>query len=191
MFLGLAPVFRSSYLKIVLLVFIVGVTLILGIKASALYGVQLQAQSGQVTELFSEIQEHIDHDPIDSNLRFLPTRKEYVARFLLDGTPIEAKFQMPFKLANGDKIAVAGYFKGNAFNVLALRNDTEQLTQSNNWKMAIGAGFVFSIIALIILIGLLNNQAMVFPQILLGIFVGVGLFVANFGFLIKEARALL
>jgi hypothetical protein len=191
MLLKRSVTFRRILLKIVLLVFILGVTLIFTMKASSLSGFELTTHRGVVSELVSEIQERIDHDPADTNLRFIPPRKEYVARFLLDTKPIEAKFQMPFTLANGDLVTLAGYAKGDGFKVLAFRNDTQQITQSNNWKMAFGAGLVFSILSLIILCGLLSSQSMIFPQILLGIFVAVGLFIAHHGLLIKEARHLL
>lgn len=191
MFLNSTEGFRKHYLIIALLVFILGVVLMFGMKASTLSGVQLETHQGVVSELIYGIQEHIDHDPADTNLRFLPTRKEYLAHFLLDGKPVDAKFQMPFKLANGDRIVVAGYAKQQSFNVLALNNQTEKVIQSNHWQMALVAGLVFAILSLMILLGLLNSDSMVFPQILLGIFVLIGLFIAHHGLLIKEARSLL
>lgn len=162
-----------------------------GMKASNLSGIQLVTHSGVVDGLNSEVEEHIDHDPVDTNLRFLPPRKVYVAHFTLNGRAIEAKFQMPFQIANGDEVSVSGYTKNNFFNVLAFRNESSKVIQSNSWKVALGAGIGFSILSLIILIKLFNEQSMVFPQILLGIFVGIGLYIANYGLLVKQARDLL
>lgn len=173
-------------LKSVFLIVLLGLILM----GSSLLSVKLITQHGIVSELVTNVEEHIDHDPLDTNLRFLPPRKVYAAKFSLGGNPIEAKFQMPFEIANSEELKIAGYEKSGVFNVLAFRNHSNEIV-SNSWKVAIAAGIGFSVISLLILLKLINDQSMIFPKILMAIFIGVGLYLARYGSLIKQARELL
>lgn len=161
------------------------------IKASSLGGIQLKTLSGQVTGLQSKVEETIDHDPHDSLLRFAPVRRVYVANFQLDGTPIEAKFQGPYKIAEGDRLTVSGYAQaGQSFDVVAYKNHTQTFTGSNNWLVACLVGLAFAIAAIFIQMRLMSPSSTI-GQVMMVVFVLTGLYIVYRGLLIREALALL
>jgi hypothetical protein len=164
------------------------------IKASSLGGIQLTTLTGQVTGLQGEVEEYVDHDPHDSLLRFAPLRRVYVARFQLEGKPIEAKFQGPYKIAEGDRLTVSGSAQagqnGQIFDVVAYKNHTQTFTGSNNWIVACLVGLAFAIGAIFIQMRLMSSESTI-GQIMMVVFVLTGLYIAYRGLLIREALSLL
>lgn len=181
-----------SYFRIlILVVFFLGIVLMCAIKASSLGGIDLKTLSGQVTGLQSKVEETIDHDPHDSLLRFAPVRRVYVANFKLDGTPIEAKFQGPYKIAEGDRLTVSGYGQaGQAFEVVAYKNHTQTFIGSNNWIVACLVGLAFAIGAIFIQMRLMSPESTI-GQVMMVVFVITGLYIVYRGLLIREALSLL
>lgn len=184
-----------SYFRILILgVFLLGIVLMYAIKASSLGGIELKTLSGQVTGLQSKVEETIDHDPHDSLLRFAPVRRVYVANFQLDGTPIEAKFQGPYKIAEGDRLTVSGSAQagqnGQTFDVIAYKNHTQTFTGSNNWIVACLVGLAFAIGAIFIQMRLMSPESTI-GQVMMVVFVLTGLYIVYRGLLIREALSLL
>lgn len=160
-------------------------------KASTLGGVELTTLTGQITGLQGEVEEHIDHDPHDSMLRFVPLRKVYVARFMLDGQALEAKFQGPYRISEGDRLTVSGYrHKDQSFQVVAYKNATQGFTGSDNWIVACLVGLAFALFALVIQFKFMSSESMI-GQIMMIVFVLTGLFIVYRGLLIREALSLL
>lgn len=161
------------------------------LKASTLAGIHLSTLSGQVTGLQTAVEEHIDHDPHDSLLRFLPKRKVYVARFMLGDKALEAQFQEPYRISEGDYLHVSGRWqKNNSFGVIAYRNETQSYAGSDNWIVAVIVGIAFALGAIFVLFRLMSGESM-WGQVMMVIFVLVGLFITHQGLLVREALSLL
>jgi hypothetical protein len=160
-------------------------------KASSLGSVQLKTLSGQVTGLQGEVKEYVDHDPHDSLLRFSPVRRVYLAKFQLDGQSLEAKFQGPYRISEGDRITVSGFGEPNkVFEVVAYKNDTQNYRGSDNWIVACLVGLAFAIAALFIQMKLMSPESVI-GQVMMVVFVLTGLYIVYRGLLIREALELL
>jgi hypothetical protein len=172
-------------------VFVLGVILMFAFKPSSLGSVQLKTLSGQVTGLQSQVKEYVDHDPHDSLLRFTPLRRVYLATFQLDGRPLEARFQGPYRIAEGDRITVSGFgLSGKAFEILAYRNHTQNYRGSDNWIVACLVGLAFAIAALFMQMKLMSAESII-AQVMMVVFVLTGLYIVYRGLLIREAIELL
>ena len=115
----------------------------------------------------------------------------FISRFTLDNRAIEAKFSSPMKIHDGDAIAVSGYAKGDAFQVLAYVNKTQGVSGRENWiVLALGALFFLAVA-----IGLLNSEFVMegalVPKLFLVGFVGVAMYMMYRALLIREAISLL
>ena len=95
------------------------------------------------------------------------------------------------QIADGDQIIVAGYQKGESFQVLAYSNQTQQVSSNENWIMlGLGALFFFAVA-----IGLLNSelvaQGELIPKLFLLGFSAIGIYMGYRALLIREAVKLL
>ena len=90
-----------------------------------------------------------------------------------------------------DTVTVSGYQKGNGFQVLAYANQTQKVSQHENW-IVLGLGAIFF---LAIAVGLLNSELVaegaLVPKIFLLGFVGVAMYMGYRALLIREAISLL
>jgi hypothetical protein len=104
---------------------------------------------------------------------------------------IEATFSSPMKIADGDIVSVAGQQKSKAFKVLAYKNQTQNVTQHENWIAPIFGAIFFFAIALGLLNGDLALEGMLIPRLLLFGFALVGIYMGYRALLIREAVKLI
>ena len=94
-------------------------------------------------------------------------------------------------VANGDAVQVAGYQKGDSFQVLAYNNQTQQVGHHENW-IVLGLGAIFF---LAVAIGLLKSQlaveGAVIPKLFLIGFTLVAIYMGYRALLIREAIKLI
>ena len=91
------------------------------------------------------------------------------------------------QIADGDQITVAGYQKGEAFQVLAYKNQTQQVSSNENWLvLGLGALFFFAVA-----VGLLNSELVIggalIPKLFIFGFTLVAIYMGYRALLIREA----
>lgn len=150
----------------------------------------LIAISGTVSNLQTELLEYINPEKPSNDDAAAYSQRFYVSIFNLDKYKIEAKFSSPLKIQNGDTVTVSGYYKNNHFEVLAYRNQTQQLTGAENWKvMALGALFFIAVV-----IGLLSSELTsedtLIPRLFLLGFVVLAIYMGYRALLIRKAIGL-
>lgn len=159
-------------------------------KPSSLSPQPIIAISGTVGELQSGLLEYVNPEKPNTDDASVYYQRFYVSIFNLDKDKIEAKFSSPLKIQNGDTVTVSGYYKNNRFEVLAYRNQTQQLMGAENWKvMALGAIFFIAIV-----IGLLSSkltsEGTLIPRLFLLGFVVLAIYMGYRALLIRKAIGL-
>lgn len=161
------------------------------IKPSSFLSSSVQTISGNVTNLQHAVEEYVNPEKPTHDHSSVYYQRFYISSFNLGERPIEARFSTPMTIRDGDTLAVSGYAKGNAFQVLAYNNQTQQVSGTENWfVLALGALFFLAVA-----IGLLNSELVMedalVPKLFLIGFVGVAIYMGYRALLIREAIALL
>ena len=164
---------KLFFFRLILLMITLGVVLAMSFKPSELFGKKLSIHSGIVRGIEKNIEERDVINPQDPVSK-KSTTYTYVAKFDIDGTPIIAKFQEPYKIDEGDKLSDSGV----------------QYTGSNSWFLTSLAGIAFALFAGFIYFRLVQDPQWYEQLTLLG-FIGVGIFLVFRGLFIKEALELL
>jgi uncharacterized protein YxeA len=160
-------------------------------KPSTFLFTSISAVSGNVSNLHRETLEYVNPEKPTHDHSSVYYQRFFISQFDLDGKDIEAKFSTPMVIANGDAVQVAGYQKGKSFQVLAYNNQTQQVSQHENWiALGLGAIFFFAVA-----IGLLNSQLVLegalIPKLFLIGFTLVAVYMGYRALLIREAIRLI
>jgi len=160
-------------------------------KPSTLLLTSLHAISGTVSNLNHELLEYVNPEKPTHDDSPIYYKRFFISKFNLDSKAIEATFSSPIKIADGDVLTVSGYSKGEAFQVLAYQNSSQQVTGHENWMM-LGLGAIFF---LAVALGLLNSELIVegalVPKLFLFGFTLVAIYMGYRALLIREAIKLL
>ena len=159
-------------------------------KPSSLLPQPVIAISGTVGDLQSGLLEYVNPEKPSNDDASVYYQRFYVSIFNLGRHKIEAKFSSPMKIKNGDTVTVSGYYKNNRFEVLAYRNQTQQLMGAENWiVMAMGALFFLALT-----IGLLSSEptfeGALVPRLFLLGFVVLAIYMGYRALLIRKAIGL-
>ena len=147
--------------------------------------------SGVVSDLHHGFLEYVNPEKPSDNHSLAYYQRFYIANFYLGSKAIEAKFSTPMKIQNGDFVSVAGYQKNKRFQVLAYRNQTQELMGAENWViLALGAIF-FLAIALGLLNSELVNEGDLVAKLFLWGFVLLAGYMAYRALLIRKAIGIL
>ena len=161
------------------------------LKPSSFLTSSVSALSGTVSNLNHELLEYVNPEKPTHDHSSVYYQRFYISTFNLDDRAIEAKFSSPMVVTNGDRVTVSGYSKGNRFQVLAYANQTQQISQHENW-IVLGLGALFF---LAVALGLLNSELVaegaLVPKLFLLGFVGVAIYMGYRALLIREAISLL
>ncbi len=160
-------------------------------KPSTFLSSSISALSGTVSNLNHELLEYVNPDKPTHDHSSVYYQRFYISKFNLGDKSIEAKFSAPMKIADGDQIVVAGYQKENTLQVLAYKNQTQQISNNENWIILIlGAIFFFAVA-----VGLLNSELVIegalIPKLFLFGFTLVAIYMGYRALLIREAVKLL
>ena len=160
-------------------------------KPSTFLSPSLHTISGTVSNLNNDLLEYVNPEKPPHDHSSIYYKRFFISKFNLGNKAIEAKFSTPMKIADGDILTVSGYAKGEAFQVLAYQNTTQQVSGHENWIMlGLGALF-FAAVAL----GLLNSELVVegalIPKLFLFGFTLVAIYMGYRALLIREAIKLL
>ena len=165
--------------------------LLMSLKPSSFLTSSVSAVSGTVSNLNNELLEYVNPEKPTHDHSSVYYQRFFVSKFNLDSQAIEAKFSTPMTIGNGDVLMVAGYPKGNSFQVLAYQNQTQQVSGRENW-VVLGFGALFF---LAVALGLLNSelvaQGALVPKLFLIGFVAVAIYMGYRALLIREAISLL
>ena len=147
--------------------------------------------SGTVSNLNKELLEYVNPEKPTHDHSSQYYQRFYISKFNLGPQSIEAKFSTPMKITEGDKLVVSGYTKGNVFQVLAYNNQTQQVSDHENWLVsALGALFFLAVA-----IGLLNSELVLEGALVPKLFLfGLSLVAIYMGYralLIREAIKLI
>lgn len=170
---------------------LLGVLLMTMTKPSTFLSSSISALSGTVSNLNHELLEYVNPDKPTHDHSSVYYQRFYISKFNLGDKSIEAKFSAPMKIADGDQIVVAGYQKENTLQVLAYKNQTQQISNNENWIILIlGAIFFFAVA-----VGLLNSELVIegalIPKLFLFGFTLVAIYMGYRALLIREAVKLL
>lgn len=161
------------------------------LKPSSFLTSSVSAISGTVNNLNNELLEYVNPEKPTHDHSSVYYQRFFISKFNLGERAIEAKFSTPMVVNDGDTITVSGYQKGNIFQVLAYANQTQRVSEHENW-VVLGLGAIFF---LAVAIGLLNSELVaegaVVPKLFLIGFVGVGLYMGYRALLIRESISLL
>ncbi len=160
-------------------------------KPSALLSSSVKSISGTVSNLQSDLLEYVNPEKPTHDDSAVYYQRFFVSSFHLNNQTIEAQFSTPMKMSNGDVVTVSGYQKRHRFQVLAYRNQTQQVMGAENWGiLALGALFFLAVA-----IGLLNSELVpegaLMPKVFLSGFVLLAIYMAYRALLIREAIGLL
>lgn len=147
----------------------------------------LIAISGTVSNLQTELLEYVHPEKPNTEDTSAYYQRFYISIFHLDKHKIEATFSSPIKMTDGDLVTVSGYYKNNRFEVLAYRNQTQQIMHAENWRaMAFGSLFFIAVV-----IGLLNSELAledaVIPKLFLLGFGAVAIYMGYRALFIRKA----
>ena len=175
----------------ILAIGLLGVLLMSINKPSSLLSSSISSISGIVSNLNNELLEYVNPEKPTHDHSSVYYKRFFISKFNLDNKAIEAKFSAPMQIANGDQITVAGYQKGEALQVLAYRNQTQEVSSNENWIiLGLGALFFFAVA-----IGLLNSELVaegaLIPKLFLFGFTIVAIYMGYRALLIREAVKLL
>ena len=175
----------------ILIISLLGVLLMSTSKPSSLLSSSISSITGTVSNLNNELLEYVNPEKPIHDHSSVYYKRFFISTFNLGDKSIEAKFSSPMKIADGDQITVAGYQKGEALQVLAYHNQTQQFSCNENWIiLGLGALFFFAVA-----IGLLNSQLVaegaLIPKLFLFGFTVVAMYMGYRALLIREAIKLL
>jgi hypothetical protein len=180
----------TSFL-LILFFSLLGVLLMSTVKPSTFLPSSVSAISGTVSNLNQTLLEYDNPEKPTHDHSSGYTKRFYISQFNLGEQSVQAKFSSPMKIADSDVITVSGYSKDNAFQVLAYKNQTQNVSHHENWIMlGLGAIFFFAVA-----IGLLNSelvqQGALIPKLFLFGFSLVGIYMGYRALLIREAIKLI
>ena len=166
-------------------------TLFMTVKPSSFLTSSVSTISGTVSNLNNGLLEYVNPEKPTHDHSSVYYQRFYTSSFHLGGQAIEAKFSRPMKISDGDSVIVSGYQKNTIFQVLAYRNQTQEVTGAENWvNLVLGALFFLAVA-----IGLLNSELVsegaLIPKLFLSGFVLVATYMAYRALLIREAIGLL
>jgi len=175
----------------ILVISLTGFLLMSTSKPSTFLSSSISAVSGTVSNLNNELLEYINPEKPTHDHSSVYYQRFYISKFNLGDKAIEAKFSAPMKIADGDQITVSGYQKDSSFQVLAYKNQTQQVSSNENWIiLGLGALFFFAVA-----IGLLNSELVIegaiIPKLFLFGFTLVAIYMGYRALLIREAVKLL
>ena len=179
-----------SFIFILVFSFI-GVLLMSMPKPSSFLPNSVSSISGTVSNLNNELLEYVNPEKPTHDHSSVYYKRFFISKFNLGDKAIEAKFSSPMVIAEGDQITVSGHQKGEALQVLAYRNQTQQVSSNENWiVLGLGALFFFAVA-----IGLLNSELVaegaLIPKLFLFGFTLVAIYMGYRALLIREAIKLL
>ncbi len=161
------------------------------VKPSSFLTSSVIAISGTVTNLSNGLLEYVNPEKPTHDHSSVYYQRFYISSFNLGDQAIQAKFSSPMKIGDGDSVTVSGYPTNTAFQVLAYRNQTQEVTGAENWVMLVLGALFFLAVA----IGLLNSELVsegaLIPKLFLSGFVLVAIYMAYRALLIREAIGLL
>jgi len=147
--------------------------------------------SGTVSNLNNELLEYVNPEKPTHDHSSQYYKRFFISKFNVGNTTVEAKFSSPMKIAEGDRITVSGYPKGDSFQVLAYNNQTQQVISNENW-LVLGIG---ALLFLAIAIGLLNSELVaegaLIPKLFLFGFTLVAIYMGYRALLIRQAIKLI
>ncbi|OZA09503.1 MAG: hypothetical protein B7Y05_18085 [Polynucleobacter sp. 24-46-87] len=161
------------------------------VKPSSFLASSVSAISGTVSNLNNGLLEYINPEKPTHDHSSVYYRRFYISSFHLGEQAIEAKFSTPMKISDGDSVIVSGYQKNTVFQVLAYRNQTQEVAGAENWVVLVLGALFFLAVA----IGLLNSELVsegsLIPKLFLSGFVLIATYMAYRALLIREAIGLL
>lgn len=161
------------------------------VKPSSFLTSSVSAISGTVTNLSNGLLEYVNPEKPTHDHSSVYYQRFYISSFNLGDQAIQAKFSSPMKIGDGDNVTVSGYPTNTAFQVLAYRNQTQEVTGAENWVILVLGALFFLAVA----IGLLNSELVsegaLIPKLFLSGFVLVAIYMAYRALLIREAIGLL
>ena len=160
-------------------------------KPSKFLSTSVSAVSGTVSKLNKELLEYVNTEKPTHDHSSVYYKRFFVSKFDLGNKSISATFSKPMVIADGDQLTVSGYQKNDAFQVLAYKNETQQVGHHENWIVLILGAIFFAAVAL----GLLNSQLVldgaIIPRLFLFGFTLVAIYMVYRALLIREAIKLL
>ena len=161
------------------------------LKPSSFLTSPVSTISGTVSNLNNELLEYVNPEKPTHDHSSVYYQRFFVSKFNLGNQAIEAKFSTPMVVSDGDTVTVSGYQKGSGFQVLAYFNQTQQVSEHENW-IVLGLGTLFF---LAVAVGLLNSELVaagaLVPKLFLLGFIGVAIYMGYRTLLIREAISLL
>ena len=174
-----------------LLLSLQGVLLMSTIKPSSFLSTSVSAVSGIVSNLNNELLEYTNTEKPTHDHSSVYYKRFFISKFNLGDKAISVTFSKPMVIADGDQLTVAGYLKNGTFQVLAYKNQTQQVTHHENWIVLILGAIFFVAVAL----GLLNSQLVpdgaIIPKLFLFGFTLVAVYMVYRALLVREAITLL
>ena len=161
------------------------------IKPSSMFSRSINTITGTVSNLNHELLEYVNPEKPTHDHSSAYYKRFFISKFNLGDKAIEAKFSTRIQITDGDQITVAGYQKGEALQVLAYNNHTQQVSSNENWLiLGLGALFFFAVA-----IGLLNSELVIegaiAPKLFLFGFTLVAIYMGYRALLIREAIKLI
>lgn len=175
----------------ILVISLLGVLLMSISKPSSLLSSSISSISGTVSNLNNELLEYVSPEKPTHDHSSVYYKRFFISKFNLGDKAIQATFSAPMQITDGDQITVAGYQKGESLQVLAYKNQTQQVSSNENWIiLGLGALFFFAVA-----IGLLNSELVaegaLIPKLFLFGFTLVAIYMGYRALLIREAVKLL
>ena len=161
------------------------------IHTSHFFSSKISLTKGVVSNLSNELLEYVNPEKPSHSDSPAYFKRFYTSRFHLNNEVIEATFSLPMKIQDGDIVAVAGQQKDKVFKVLAYQNQTQNITQYENWIALIFGAIFFFAIALVLLNGDSALEGMLIPRLLLFGFALVGIYMCYRALLIRDAVKLI
>ena len=160
-------------------------------KPSSFLSSSISSISGTVSNLNNEFLEYTNPEKPTHDQSSVYYKRFFTSKFNLGDRIIEAKLSSPMQITEGDQMIVSGYQKDGTFQVLAYRNQTQNVASNENWVMlALGSLFFFAVA-----IGLLNSELVaegaLIPKLFLFGFTLIAIYMGYRTLLIREAVKLL
>lgn len=165
--------------------------LFMTVKPSSFLTSSVSAISGTVSNLSNGLLEYVNPEKPTHDHSSVYYQRFYISSFNLGDQAIQAKFSSPMKINDGDSVIVSGYPTNTAFQVLAYRNQTQEVTGAENWVILVLGALFFLAVAIGILNSELVSEGALIPKLFLSGFVLVAIYMAYRALLIREAIGLL
>lgn len=178
-------------LLIIAIFTVLGVLLMAFSKPSTLLSSPVKSISGTVRNLQNGLLEYVNPEKPTHDHSLVYYQRFYISSFHLDDQAIEAKFSTPMKIGNDDIVTVSGYQNNTVFQVLAYRNQTQEVTGAENWVILVLGALFFLAVAIGLLNSELVNEGALIPKLFLSGYVLVAIYMAYRALLIREAIGLL